>query len=72
MKQPRGHAIHLVRHISDPGTRLDVEPTMRKITVDGVTYGKTSGHWIEYQDKKIGIVYVARVSVSEFMNREIE
>ena len=69
-KKPKADAVHLVRTLRDPGRRLDVEPTMKTITVDGIKYGRSDCCWIHYDDGKIGAIYTARVSAAEFLEKQ--
>ena len=62
--------IHLVRTISEAGKRLDVAPTMKRITVDGTRFSRVSGCWAEYDDGKSGAVYVSDLQVRAFCERE--
>ena len=61
--------IHLVKTVSDPGTRLDVAPTMKRITVDGIQYTRTTTCRIEYEDGKVGVTYMSNLPAAQFMER---
>ena len=67
-KQKRD-CVHLIRTINDAGKRVDVEPTMKRITVDGTRYTRVDRNWIEYEDGKTGTLYFADVPVDEFMDK---
>lgn len=56
----------LIRHIKDEGTRLEIEPTMRRLTVGGVRYVRQPGIRFTYPDGHVAIAYVADVPVAEF------
>ena len=63
MTLPPANCIHLIRTINDAGKRLDVAPTMKRITVDGVRYTRTKTARITYEDGKVGMLYFADCSV---------
>lgn len=65
-KPPKPDRIVLVRTIDDPGTRLEIEPTMRRLVVEGVKYAKTQGIYYHFPDGHVGVAYVACVSAREF------
>lgn len=59
----------LVRYIDDEGTRLEIEPTMKKLTVDGVRYEKAPGIRFVYQDGHVGLAFVACVPADDFARK---
>lgn len=59
----------LVRYIDDEGTRLEIAPTMKRLTVDGVRYEKASGVRFEYPDGHIAVAYIACVPAADFARK---
>ena len=69
MTLPKANCIHLIRTINDAGKRLDVEPTVKRITVDGIKYVRSTTARIEYPDGKIGMSYFADVPIADFLDK---
>ena len=69
MKKQKGDCVHLVRTINDKGKRIDVAPTMKRLTVDGTKYTRTTNCWIEYDDGKVGTLYMGDVPADVFLEK---
>ena len=69
MAKPKGDCVHLVRTINDKGRRIDIEPTMKRITVEGTRYTRTANCWIQYEDGKTGTLYMGDVPVDVFLEK---
>ena len=66
MPTPKPDRVVLIRHIDDEGTRLEIAPTMRQLTVDGVRYERAKSITFVYPDGHAATGYVACIPLAEF------